>query len=247
MRIAIMSDMHGNCVALDAVLNDIKQAGVDQIVCLGDAVQGGPQPVEVVARLQELNCPVVMGNADDWLLTGFDSGAENIPEERRVRMDAVRDWQLTKLSEGDLDFLRAFQATVQIKLDGERTLLCYHGSPKSFDHVILPQTPDEEVRGYLEPQEPMMYTGGHTHMQFIRHFGRTFHFNPGSVGVAYRHDQPDDHFRLDPWAEYALLSSSSRTLSLEFRRIPFDVGQLISVYRASGRPFADSSIAEYGE
>lgn len=247
MRIGIISDIHGNCVALDAVLENIKQTGVDQIVCLGDGVQGGPQPVEVVARLQELGCPVVMGNADDWLLTGVASDAEAISEERSVRLDAVREWQLTRLSPSDLDFIRTFQPTVQIELDGERTLLCYHGSPKSFDHVILPQTPDEEVHGYLEPHEPMIYTGGHTHMQFIRHFGRTFHFNPGSVGVAYRHDQPDDHFRLDPWAEYALLSSSSGTLSLEFRRIPFDVGQLISVYRASGRPFADSSIAEYGE
>jgi predicted phosphodiesterase len=247
MRIAIISDIHGNCVALDAVLNNIKQAGVDQIVCLGDAVQGGPQPAEVVSRLRELGCPVVMGNADDWLLTGIDSGAENIPEERLARMDKVRDWQLTKLSEDDLDFIRAFQPTVQMKLDDEHTLLCYHGSPKSFDHVILPQTPDEEARGYLEPQDNTIYTGGHTHMQFIRHFGRTFHFNPGSVGVAYRHDQPDEYFRLDRWAEYALLSSRDGNLSLEFRRIPFDVQLLVSVYKSSGRPFAEASIAEYGE
>jgi putative phosphoesterase len=247
MRISIISDIHGNCVALDAVLKDIQELNVDQIVCLGDAIQGGPQPAEVVARLRELNCPVVIGNADDWLLTGFDRGAENIPEERRVRMDTVRDWQLTRLSESDLNFIRAFQPTVQIKLNDERALLCYHGSPKSFDHVILPQTPDEEVRGYLDPQENTIYTGGHTHLQFIRHFGRTFHFNPGSTGVAYRHDQPDEHFRLDPWAEYALLSSHSGNLSLEFRRIPFDVQLLGSVYNTSGRPFAESAMAEYGE
>jgi predicted phosphodiesterase len=247
MRIAIISDIHGNCVALEAVLNDIKQTGVDQIVCLGDAVQGGPQPVEVVVRLQELACPVVMGNADDWLLTGIASDAEPISEERRVRLDAVREWQLTQLSASDLDFISTFKPTVQIPLDDERILLGYHGSPRSFDHIILPQTPDEEVRGYLEPKEQMVYTGGHTHIQFIRHFGRTYHFNPGSVGVAYRHDQPDDHFRLDPWAEYALLSSTPGNLSLEFRRIAFDVQKLISVYKASGRPFADSSIADYGE
>lgn len=247
MRIAIISDIHGNCVGLDAVLNDIKDMDVDRIVCLGDAIQGGPQPVDVVARLRELACPVVMGNADDWLLTGEDTGAENIPPERRVRMDAVRTWQLTQLSEQDLMFIRAFQPTVRIPLDQERMLLCYHGSPQSFDHVILPQTPDEDVRQFLQPEEQIIYTGGHTHMQFIRHFGRTFHFNPGSVGVAYRHDQPDDHFRLDPWAEYALLSSLSGNLSLEFRRVPFDVERLVSVYNVSGRPFADLAIAEYGE
>ena len=247
MKIAIISDIHGNCVALDAVLNDINGMDVDQIVCLGDAVQGGPQPADVVARLRKLDCPVVMGNADDWLLTGVDSGAENIPEERRLRMDAVRDWQLTQLTETDLAFIHAFKPTVQINLDDERTLLCYHGSPQSFDHVILPQTPDEEVRGYLQPKEQTIYTGGHTHMQFIRHFGRTFHFNPGSVGVAYRHDQPDDHFRLDPWGEYALLTSRFGNLSLEFRRVMFDVELLASIYKTSGRPFAESAIAEYGE
>jgi putative phosphoesterase len=247
MKIAIISDIHGNCVALDAVLSDIKELGVDQIVCLGDAVQGGPQPADVVAQLRELHCPVVMGNADDWLLTGIDSGAEKIPEERRLRMDDVRNWQLTQLTENDLAFIRTFQPTVQISLNDGHTLYCYHGSPQSFDHVILPQTPEEEVRQYLEPMENMIYTGGHTHMQFIRHFGRTFHFNPGSVGVAFRHDQPEDHFRLDPWAEYATLTSRSRTLSLEFRRVMFDVNRLISVYHTSGKPYAELSIAEYKE
>src|SRR5688572_3738664 len=127
MKIAIISDIHGNCVALDAALNDINGLDVDQIVCLGDAVQGGPQPAEVVARLQELACPVVMGNADDWLLTGIESGAENIPEERRIRLDAVRNWQLTQLTADDLAFIRTFKPTIQIQLDEERMLLCYHG------------------------------------------------------------------------------------------------------------------------
>jgi predicted phosphodiesterase len=247
MRIAVISDIHGNCVALDAVLRDLQQLDVDQVVCLGDAVQGGPQPAEVVARLRDLDCPIVMGNADDWLLTGTDTGAENIPEERRLRMDTVRSWQLTRLTPDDITFMQAFQPTVRTPLDDEHSLLCYHGSPQSFDHVILPQTPDEEVRRFLTPDEGTIYTGGHTHMQFLRHFGRTFHFNPGSVGVAYRHDQPDDHFRLDPWAEYALLSSRSGHLSLEFRRVPFDVQYLTSVYNTSGRPFSESAIAEYGE
>jgi predicted phosphodiesterase len=112
--------------------------------------------------------------------------------------------------------------------------------------VILPQTPEEDVRGYLQPQERTIYTGGHTHLQFIRHFGRTFHFNPGSVGLAYRHDQPEDQFRLDPWAEYAILSTRAGDLSLEFRRVRFDMQRLASVYKTSDRPFAESSFAEYG-
>ncbi len=64
MRIAVISDIHGNFVALEAILKDISHQFVDQMVCLGDAVQGGPQPAQVVNRLRELACPVVMGNAD---------------------------------------------------------------------------------------------------------------------------------------------------------------------------------------
>ena len=63
-RVAIISDIHGNCFAFDAVLADMQTRSIDQVVCLGDAIQGGPQPAEVVDRLRAIGCPVVMGNAD---------------------------------------------------------------------------------------------------------------------------------------------------------------------------------------
>ena len=64
MRLAVISDIHGECFALEQVLHDIRRQGIEEVVCLGDAVQGGSQPAETVARLRELHCPVVMGNAD---------------------------------------------------------------------------------------------------------------------------------------------------------------------------------------
>src|SRR5262249_6355903 len=96
-RIAVISDIHGNAVALDVALADIERAGVDQIVCLGDAVQGGAQPAQTVARLRELGCPVVMGNADAWLLSGVDTGGETTTTEQ----EAVRQWSLAQLSDAD--------------------------------------------------------------------------------------------------------------------------------------------------
>lgn len=120
-----------------------------------------------------------------------------------------------------------------------------HGSKQSFDPVILPTTPDEEVRAFLEPEEQIIYTGGHTHMQFIRHFGRTFHFNPGSVGFAWRHGQDDANFKADPFAEYAVLTSEQGRIRLEFRRVSFDVDALVRVYELRGRPYATDAIAQY--
>lgn len=247
MRIAVISDMHGNCIALDAVLDDLRRAPADQIVCLGDAVQGGPQPAEVVARLRALACPVVLGNADAWLLSGEETGAEQLPAERLRKMQAVRAWSLAQLSERDRDFIARFHPTVELSLGAGPRLLCFHGSPTSFDDVLLPTTPDERVEALLGAYAPAILAGGHTHMQQLRRMrgGPSFFFNPGSVGLAYSHYQADDRFRADPWAEYALLTLDGERVALEFRRVPFDVHALRACYRDSGRPHADDALEQY--
>jgi putative phosphoesterase len=247
MQLAIFSDIHGNGVALEAMLQDLQQTQVDQMVCLGDAIQGGPQPAEVVARLRALSCPVVMGNADAWLLTGEETGAENISEERQRKMNDVRDWSLAQLSASDRAFIQNFQPTVKIPLEADRMLLCFHGSPASFDDVILPDISQEILFKFLGAYNAQVMTGGHTHVQHLRRIGtdERFFFNPGSVGLAYSHHQPEEDFQADPWAEYAILASDGARLSLEFRRVPFDVATLIAVYQSCGRPYADAAIVQY--
>ena len=245
MRVAVISDMHGNDLAFETVEADIQKQDIDQIVCLGDAVQGGPQPAEVVQRLRRLNCPVVMGNADAWLISGEETADEGIPPERLKKMGDVRLWSLSQLADDDRAFIANFQPTVTLELEDGLDLLCFHGSPTSFDDVILPAAPQEEFEKFLGAYTDHILTGGHTHAQQIRRNGKLFFFNPGSVGFAYSHYQPDGQFYADPWAEYAILSAENGQTSLEFRRIPFDVEQLIDIYRESGRPFADEAIAQY--
>ncbi|HEX5944080.1 MAG TPA: metallophosphoesterase family protein [Anaerolineales bacterium] len=245
MRIAVISDMHGNDLAFETVEADIQGQRIDQIVCLGDAIQGGPQPAEVVQRLRRLNCPVVMGNADAWLLSGKETVDEGIPPERLKKMGEIRLWSLSQLTEDDMDFISRFQPTVTLNLENAPDLLCFHGSPTSFDDVILPAAPEEEFQKFLAPFTGRYLTGGHTHAQQIRRIGDLFFFNPGSVGFAYGHYQPDGQFYADPWAEYAILTSRDGLVSVEFRRIPFDAQELIRIYRESGRPFAEEAIVQY--
>lgn len=248
MRIVVFSDTHGNRIALDAVLTDVAdllQQPDTRMVCLGDAVQGGPQPAAVVARLRELGCPVVMGNADAWLLSGVETGAEPASEERQRELDAVRLWSLEQLSEDDRAFIAAFQPTVTLPLDETRNLLAFHGSPHSFDDIILPTTPEDELQRLLGGFAPHILAGGHTHVQQLRHLGESFYFGCGSAGFAYRHGQPEGTFRADPWAEYAVLTAQDGRLRLEFRRVPFDADALIAAYLASGRPYAEKAVAEY--
>ncbi len=245
MRIAVISDVHGNCLALDAVLADLQGEAIDQMVCLGDAVQGGSQPAATVQRLRELGCRIVLGNADAWLLDGTESGAE---APATPWMLAMREWSLSKLSDADRAFIAAFAPTVEIDLPDEGRLLCFHGSPASYDDVILPLTSDEDVRRYLENHLPAIMTGGHTHVQHIRHLDRSFYFNPGAVGFAYRHDQPEPpsgQLRADPWAEYAVLNVVSGRVSLDFRRVPFDRDEFFRIVRASGMPEPETIVGRY--
>ena len=240
MRIAVISDMHGNCVALDAVLADLGAHSVDQIVCLGDAIQGGPQPAEVVTRLRELRCPVVYGNADAFLLTG-DTGEEALTPQHH----AARQWSLAQLSEADRALIAAFQPTVEIALPGSHRLLCFHGSPASFDDIIFPETLEEEVRGLLGAYLPAILTGGHTHMQQLRRLDDSLFFNPGSVGFVYNTRLPGGNLHADPWAEYAILSADDARFSIEFCRIPFDIASWTQVTLASGIPDAATMVTRY--
>jgi putative phosphoesterase len=245
MRVAVISDMHGNDLAFEAVEVDIRGQGVDQIVCLGDAIQGGPQPAAVVGRLRKLNCPVVMGNADAWMLSGKETADEGISSERLRKMDEVRLWSLSELTEDDRFFISNFQPTITIRLENDLSLLCFHGSPNSFDDAIPPGAPEEEFKKFLGAYADRILTGGHTHAQQIRRNDKYFFFNPGSVGFAYSHNQPEDQFYADPWAEYAILSVENMQVGLEFRRVPFDPKEMVRIYRESGRPFAEEAAAQY--
>ncbi len=241
MRIATISDIHGNRTALDAALADIRKRSVDQIVCLGDTIQGGPQPIETVERLRELDCPIVLGNADAWLLNEEGDSAEPTSKEQRE----VRAWTLSKLSGDDVDFLRSYQPTVEIKLDGNLRLLCFHGSPTSYDDVLLPDSPREKWDQLLGPYSPAIMAGGHTHTQQVRRVRDGLFFNPGSVGVAYNYYLPKEKIHTEPWAEYAILSYEGSYSSLEFRRAYYDLEELVRVIESSGRPHSDRMADDY--
>lgn len=245
MQIVIFSDVHGNAVALEAMLADLAGRSFDRMVCLGDAIQGGPQPAEVVHRLVELGCPVVMGNADAWLLTGEETGDEGMTAERQRKLAEIRHWSLAQLSAADRQVIAAFQPTVEIALPAGKRLLCFHGSPASFDDVILPDTAEVDFQRYLGSYAGSFLTGGHTHLQYIRRLGDAFFFNPGSVGFAYSHQQEEANFRADSWAEYAIFGLDNRGVSLTFHRVPFDTAALIRVYQGSGRPYAEDAIRQY--
>jgi predicted phosphodiesterase len=132
MRLALISDVHGNRVALDAALADIEGIGVDGGVCLGDVVQGGPQPAEELDRVRELRWPVILGNADDFLLRIPDDSPEPITGQQL----AAREWTLSRLTASHIALIGSFSPTFELELPGGRRLLACHGSLRSYDDVL---------------------------------------------------------------------------------------------------------------
>jgi predicted phosphodiesterase len=219
VRVALLSDMHGNAVAFRAALADLEERGKpDLIVALGDVAQGGPQPSECLELLQELGCPCVYGNSDEFLVT-LDLGAEEAPDVERLMTTA--EWSREQLGDEGLDFLRGFEPTVEVG-----RMLCCHATPTSNEDVVLP---DNEG---IPPVDADAVAAGHVHQQWLRRFDRTLWFCVGAIGVGR-------------WCEYALVDDE--TLAVEFRRIPFDLDALIAVARAKDFPFFDRWVESWTE
>lgn len=235
MRIGVISDIHGNRVALDAVLDDVANHPVDRWVCLGDAILGGCQPVEVAERLQALDCPVVLGNADAFVLGDWDAVGE-----RSEQILRVRDWTANRLGPR-VDFLQTFQPTIRI-----HDLFCFHGTPDSYIAPLLPETPADELRRELGGQDAKVMCGGHTHLQWTVSLDSWMFFNPGSVGMAFNRHLPRDDFHFfSPVAEFAILHVEDDTTRIEFCRVPFDVDAHAEAARTSGHPYAEDEMKRF--
>jgi predicted phosphodiesterase len=223
--------MHGNAVAFRAALADVERVEPDLIVSLGDVAQGGPQPRECVDILRELGCTCVFGNSDEFLLTlELGSEAETVGEERARELVEVGRWSQEQLGEDGLAFLRAFEPRVEVDLDGLR-LVCCHATPTSNEDVVLPATPPEEI-----PVEGDVVAAGHVHLQWLRRVRGTLWLCAGSVGLVYEHQEPMDEVPFLPYAEYGVLTAEDGRVDVEFRRIGFDVEELLAAARAAGLP-----------
>lgn len=213
---------------------------MDQVVCLGDALQGGCQPADVFAHLRRLDCPTVLGNADAFVLDAA-AGAE-VPTQRQLD---VREWTRAQLGADGLAYIETFEPTLTLPLGGGRELLAFHGSPRSYDDIILPHLEEEAFRALLGSPHADLLAGGHVHLQWLRRYGASTFVNPGSVGLSYDRVQPDDDLRIDAFAAYARIDADDDRLEIAFRRVPFERAAVLEAIAKSGMPHADSLTAEW--
>lgn len=255
MRLAVISDIHGNLVALEAVLADLEAAGgADLTWCLGDLAAFGPRPAECVARIRGLaqvtatgengettkeskTFRVIGGNADRYLVTGErlrDPSAKDAAEfaslaDRWQQRDSILNWGVGKLAWEDYEYLKAIRGReLWHEVEGYGTVIGYHAVPGNDESFLRPETSAEEAADYLLDREGHLGIGGHTHFQMDRQVGRWRLVNVGSVGLSF--EQPGI-------AQYGLFDFAGGDVTVTLRQVAYDVAAVIDDLQAVGHPY----------
>jgi putative phosphoesterase len=212
MKIAVLADIHGNSLALNAVLIAAKEACVDELLIAGDLVGYYFHPDTVMELLEPWEKQVISGNHEKNLAEAKESITTLSNYE--MKYGTGLRIALEKLSSSELFFLTTLPTSLVIVRDGYKILMC-HGSPWDFDQYIYPDSPNELFQRCMKNNVDIVITG-HTHYPIHRELEKKLFINPGSVG------QPRDR---KPGAAWALLDTESGTVDL--RRESYDIQTVV--------------------
>ncbi|MHB1909370.1 MAG: metallophosphoesterase family protein [Nitrososphaerales archaeon] len=252
MKLAIISDIHGFYSNLEAVLSQIESRQVDQLVCLGDVAELGPEPHRVVERLRKIKCPVVNGNEDEALLSA--NSPRNYPTSDDKIIHDIDKWGYGQLTKEDVEYMKGFKPTIEIPLGEGKNLVCCHGSPRSNTEKITSTLPDDQKLSEIvtKANNPFVIASGHSHLQMLRSYlGLTLWINPGSVGLPFLYDSTSD-MKMDKaqfrsCGEYALLNVEDGKLGIELNQEPIEFETITRSVRESGMPHQEWLLALWND
>lgn len=222
MRVAALYDIHGNLPALEAVLQEVRQAKVDQIVVGGDVVTG-PMPRETLACLLALDIPVrfIAGNCEGDILTHMAGGdISGITEPYRT----IVGWVADQLYPDYQPLLASWQLTTRLDMDGLGSVLFCHATPRNDNEIFTRLTAVDRLMPVFEGLDVSVVVVGHTHMQFDRTVGKIRVVNAGSVGSLFG----------EPGADWLLLGPT-----IEFQHTRYDLEKAADRIRQSNYPQAE--------
>ena len=225
MQIAIVSDIHGNLAALDAVSADLARHDPDLVIHLGDVVVLGPRPAAVVDRIRELGWPGVLGNTDEMLWEPA------LQEEQVRRAPKLRTWLHTlfaTLAPWAREHLGAERIAWLRTLPREwrhHDLLAVHASPGDLWSAPMPDAPDRTLVETYGGRGASLVAYGHIHRPYVRRLPECTIMNSGSVGLPY-----DGDWR----ASYLLLEDGVPSI----RRVAYDLERALDDLRGAGYPLA---------
>ncbi len=227
MRIAILSDIHGNLVGLDACLADLHaQGGADAIVAAGDLCLDGPKPKKVLQRLEEVGAQALRGNTDRFLAALGDEVFEAIEH-------AQIEWTRQDLGDKWLSWLRDLPFAIRIGDDANQ-LLVVHANPSSDDEQLWPDADDATLERLIGEERATAIAFGHLHLPYVRIWRGKLLVNVASAGL------PKDG---DARAAYAILTERDGGWEIKHRRVEFDVKKVATQLADCGIPGSEELIA----
>lgn len=222
MKIAVISDIHANLIALKTVLEDIKKQNCDKIFCLGDLAMAGPQPVETVDFImKQTDWTIIQGNTDKLIVDYSSELFENMMNTFPLMAKALRE-DVKVLSEDQKEFLRKLPPQKELEIEGVKILLV-HGSPRRNNEDILPNLPIEQVEEIIDGVNADLILCGHTHMPagYQTNTKQTV-INDGSVGRPMTEDLK---------ACYLILDINNGGFTAEHRLLDYDREKAAEIMR----------------
>lgn len=239
MRVAVISDPHGNLRALDAVLADLDATGgFDEIIMAGDFASGGPYPAECVERIRERGYRAVRGNTDEFIVEAGTAGAVKAqPIDPSVRhtgeLLANDQWTAKRLSHEQIEYLAQLPLTVNVSGAGVPVLTICHATPWSAHDTVMPDAPEERARRMLETAGGQAVGYGHIHVQYERQVDEKLLVAVGSMGLPFDGDNR---------AAYTIFTGDTSGWTPEFRRVAYDVDEAARDAMSQNAPGAEGYV-----
>jgi putative phosphoesterase len=230
MRIVFLSDIHGNAVALEAVLEDISKRNIDKIIVLGDISYRGPEPKRALELVKNLNTDVIKGNADEWVVRGIKEG--EVAKSAFTMMNKERDWIHNQLDEEDIQYLEGLSTEIKLEAD-QLKIHAFHAAPSSLFDIVQPFDSDEDLKDKMMKSDADLFVYAHIHKPFIRYIEGKCLMNIGSVGL------PFDGLTK---SSYALVDINDSCLQTTIVRVGFDLEKVIKQYQEGDYPNTEQMI-----
>ncbi len=229
MRIAVISDIHANLIALQEVLKDIENEKCEHIICLGDLILAGPQPISIMDFIGQQNWTIIQGNTDKLIAEYSPEILEMLKEKYPVMANAIVD-DMNYVTEENQKYLQDLPAQLEADIEGVKVLFV-HGSPRANNEDILPNRPLEEIEEIVEGVEADLILCGHTHIPCgYQTTNKQTVVNVGSVG---RPMTPT------PLACYAVIDFENGGFNIRHKFVDYDREKAAEQVRARSFEGAD--------
>lgn len=222
MILGIISDVHANVLALEAVLEVLKREGATTIVCLGDLVGYGPSPNEAIELIRSEGVLCTLGAADERI--AFDFARD--PKPREGVADETLEWTRTVIEARHVEYLRSLPVQLRLNTPIGRLRL-FHGSPTNPSERLNLNLGAGELSKLLQAQRCRILACGATHVPFYRELTEGWIVNPGSVGLSLNGE---------PGADYALLRIDEHGVDIAMDKVEYDFAAVAFDIVAWGLP-----------